>query len=50
MKTELPSDLKNTDFLLKDTSYAWAINEHLLDILLHNVINTRVIKNLNAFF
>ncbi len=35
--------------MFKDTSYAWAKNEHLLEVLLHNFVNTRAIKNLNTF-
>ncbi len=36
--------------LFMDTCYRWAKNEHLLDVLLHNSVNTLSFKNLNDFF
>ena len=40
---------KSADYI-KDGCYAWAKNEHLLDVLLHNFVTRQAMKNLNAIF
>ena len=37
-------------YKIKDTSYAWAKNGHLLEVLLHDSVYKWSIKNLNAIF